>query len=182
MPNIYPYAGKSAERLLAMVNADGGTNYALETDLTFGAVTAFTDSQGRNTRAVVIPTDSATFPRNEYVRYVRLPLSVIDQVPGNVYPTVQIDALPFTTHSILEKINAALGLDLEPDEVINEEHRSIAATYPLKIKVGASLAWLPSVYHFKANVGLADLLLMEDDTPMLMEDGTPMLLESAPTP
>lgn len=182
MPNITPYAGKSAQRLVEMINADGNTSYALNTDLTFGAVSPYTDSQGRNSRAVVIPTDASTYPRNEYVRYVRLSLSVLDLVPGNVYEPVQIDMLPFTIHSILDKINAALGLDLEPDEVIDEEHREIASTYPLKIRTGGSLAWLPSVYNFKAEVGLVNVILMEDGTAMLMEDNTPMLLETVTTP
>lgn len=178
MANIHPYAGKSVQRLTQMLNEDGGTSYVHGTDLTFGASSAYTDSQGRNTRTVVHPADHVTFPKDEYVRYIRLDLAVLGLIPGNVYPVVQVDALPLTIHSILDKINEALGLDLEPSEVVNEEHRSIQSEYPLKI--ADSIAWLPgTVFNFKVDAGLSGVMLLEDGTPMLLEDGTPMLLESA---
>lgn len=175
MPDTKPYAGASNDRLTVLMNQDNGTNFVEGVDFTFGPVEAYNSAQNRNSRIKIIPTDTEKY-REVYVYYRRLPISILENLPEGFLDKVKITTYPFTIHGILADINAALGLDLKPEEVQDETFTEARTQYPLQIVAG-SLAWLPSVYNFKT--ALEGVVLMEDGTAMLREDGLEVLLESA---
>lgn len=175
MSTTKPYSGTSKDRLVALINSDNGTNLQEGVDFVFGPVTSHSGKNGRNTRIKIIPIDTETYSERS-VDYKRLSINVINNLPPGFIERVEINTLPFTTHSILEDINEALGLDLTEDEVVDELHETSSFEYPLKIR-STSLAWLASTYMFKVTID--GVLLQENGDPLLMENGFAFELESS---
>lgn len=175
MPSIKPYDGLSGDRLTDLINLDNSSSLVQGVDFTYGPVTVINGNNGRNTAIDVLPTDTESHSEST-VKYIRLPISIMGLLPVGEVDSVDVDALPVTTHDLLPRINAALGLSLTEDEVQNIEYTQVLATYPLTI-VDGNIAWLPSTYNFKVN--LPGTMLDEDGNSLLTEAGYPFELESA---
>jgi hypothetical protein len=90
--------------------------------------------------------------RDEWVFYRRLGLTALDRLSEGFIQPVIIPTTPFRIHDILPQINAALGLDLSPDEVVDQTFFAVQDDYPLRIIEANSLAWFDSDFRFKAVV------------------------------
>jgi len=119
-----PYAGSSAERLTALINKDNNSEIREGVDFYFGVPEAYTDTEGRNTQIVLTPIPGRPFnPVQKTVFYKRLELAALSRLPEGMVKTVRIEAVPFSIHEILGALNAALGVDLQPDEVADDTLR-----------------------------------------------------------
>lgn len=165
-----PYKGTSKSRLLDMANGDNGTSYQSPEDVEFEGVRQNTGPEGRNTAITTVPTD--TSKQSQVLRYTRLPLSVLYELGREQLRPVKIDSVPFKIHDILDEINDALGLDLLPEEVTNNEYSEIKGIYTLNIAgATSSVAWTSSSYDFIADFELPGQRYDEHGWPRIDEDG-----------
>lgn len=165
-----PYKGTSKSRLLEMANNDNGTNHKDPEDVQFENVRQNSGPAGRNTAITAIPTD--TSKQSQVLRYTRLPLSVLYDLSRDQLRPVKIESVPFKIHDILDEINDALGLDLLPEEVTNDEYTEIKGIYTLRIAgATSSIAWTSSSYDFIADFQLPDQRYDEYGWPRIDEDG-----------
>lgn len=148
MTTLHPYSGNSADRVAALVNAKNALALQYGVDFTLGLPQDYTDSQGRNTKVVLTPTD-ATYSTSE-LHYWRLPLTVLNQLPMGAIQKVAIPAVPFTIHGIIDAINAALGINLSINEVQDQTYTTEQDSYPLTILNNVSYAWIDSDFTFAA--------------------------------
>jgi hypothetical protein len=154
MDNTKPYAGASDQRLTALINQDNNSALQLGVDFTFGSPQPYSDSTGRNTEVILTPVPGRPYaPTPEPVHYVRLALTVLDDLPVGWVKPVSIRSVPFSIRGILANINAALGLDLIADEVVDATYSVEADQYPLAVNEAVSLAWIDSDFQFKAVFG-----------------------------
>lgn len=184
MSKIKPYSGSSIDRLVNMLNASGNASLNLGVDYTFGNYTTIYASNQWNTKIRIIPIDNVTYI-DQYLFYTRLSLEALTRLPAGELETVTIPKLPFKIHDILDDINLALGLNLLPSEVANEEHTKIKPKYPLRIRTNASVAWVPSIYNFNAIISSPidfNYRILEDGTPLSNEDGSLRLMEAGFVP
>jgi hypothetical protein len=144
----YPYVGLSPARLTDLINSDNSSSLVLGTDFTFAQPQAYSDSAGRNTKVKMVPVDPTKYAVTE-IHYWRLPLTVLNEIPAGSTP-VMIAQTPFSLHDILDQINGTLGLNLTPDEVIDQSFSAKQASYPIHINELVSLAWLDSDFQFQA--------------------------------
>lgn len=177
MSMIRPYAGFSNDRLTKLINDNNGATFATGVDFIFGPYAA-SSVGGHNTRVRVIPLNQQLYVEQN-VYYTRLDLQVLTRLPAGEIQPVTLTELPFMIHDILDDINAALGLNLLPSEVLNEEHTAVQTHYPLRIKADSSLAWVPSMYEFEIINAFANQRLMETGAARMMEDGSVRLMEEA---
>lgn len=165
-----PYKGTSKDRLLAMANDDNGTSHKIPEDLEFEGLRQNTGPGGRNTAITTVPTD--TSKQSQVLRYTRLPLSVLYDLGREQLRPVKIASVPFKIHDILDEINDALGLDLLPEEVTDNEYTEIKGIYTLRIAgATSSLAWTSSSYDFIADFELPGQRYDEYGWPRIDEDG-----------
>jgi hypothetical protein len=85
------------------------------------------------------------------MHYWRLPLTAVNDLPDGFIVPVEIAAVPFSLHDILDDINTALGLTLSVNEVVDQTFTVEQASYPLRINELASYAWLDSDFSFSAH-------------------------------
>lgn len=185
MNEIKPYAGKSNDRLTTLINADNrliaeeaGEEYVdlVEgVDFTYGIMAAAVGPGGRNTKIEIIPTDLDNFTTST-PGYTRLSIDTLSQLPEDYTDPLEILTYPFSIHDILDEINAALGLDLTPEEVVNTVINTPAMRHPLTINA-TSVAWIASTYNFRTTFSAT--LNLENGFPLLLENGQPFLLEIA---
>lgn len=104
--------------------------------------------------------------------YRRIPLSILNStgVSGVVLPEV----FPFTTHDILNDINAALNTQLSTNDVLNDEYTSPTDTIQVRAHP-ESLAWIGEL--IVARGGATEGRLLEDSSIRLTEDGSVRALE-----
>ena len=156
-----PYSGTSVARLTALVNGADHNTLVYGLDFTFGAPVAVLEDEARNTKVDIIPLRNADKYTKVTVEYTRLPLNALDLLPPGFTQPVRIYTVPFTIHSILPRINAALGLNLVPEEVEDTVCDLEMASYPLSVVEG-SLAWLPSSVNFAVehvvDIPLSDII------------------------
>lgn len=175
MARVKPYSGVSSTRLVNLINQNNLSNLNLGVDYTLGTPVPAAGPNGRNTSIVFAPTNFQVY-QPQSIRYKRLSLAVLSNLPVDEILPVAITQVPFTIVGILPAINEALGLDLQASEVYNEQFTTVLPTYRLKIRDNnASLAWVDSEFYFTANHQRAQLL--EDGTPRLLEDGSILMLE-----
>lgn len=146
---VQPYLGLSPQRLTDLVNQDNNSNYQLGVDFTFSPPLAYSDAAGRNTKLWMYPKDPTKYSPT-LVHYWRLPLTVLNNLPTGSLLPVTVPNVPFTTLQVLDAINAALGLNLTPDEVVNQTYTTVQDSYPLQINEAVSFAWINSDFQFKA--------------------------------
>lgn len=148
MANPKPYGGSSAQRLTAMINRDNQGSLQLGIHFTFGEPSEFLDEYGRNTQVTMTPVPGTHFRGPETIYYKRMSLDVLANLPGGFVQPVLVPRGPIYIHDILPRINAALGVDLEPEEVVDEYFEEELDVYPLRIVNSASLAWVESGFTF----------------------------------
>ncbi len=147
---IQPYSGTSVQRLLQLINEKQGTEFTTG-ELSFGLPQKLPSGGAYNTRVLVSPVDHGNF-KQQFIFYNRLSISALTRLPSDEILAVQISGFPFSVHGSLSAINIALGLSLTQDEVEDLTFVSGPGPHSLRIKDGASLAWLPSEYDFMAQV------------------------------
>lgn len=161
MPTPKPYSGTSVSRLTALVNGADNNNLVYGLDFTFGVPEAIPEDEARNTKVDIIPLRNVDKYLKVTVDYIRLPLNVLNLLPPGFTQPVPIYTVPFTIHAILPRINAALGLNLIPEEVENTVYDLELASYSLTMLEG-SLAWLPSTVDFAVehvvDIPLSDII------------------------
>lgn len=176
MAITHPYKGTSVARLVALMNETNGTNYQIGIDFEISDLANTTGAGFRNSQFRVTPTSSEY--EEQTMRFRRLSLSVLNEVPQNTIRPVVIPQVPFTIHEILPEINDALGLDLTPEEVLNTEYTETQGYYRLQIAGPfASLAWLESGYTFVAVHEELEHRFLETGWPRFLEDGSLRILE-----
>lgn len=149
MASPKPYAGTSRSRLTLMLNLANGVNRVENVDFTYGNPVVEIDlPHGKNTSVVITPVAGTLFRGPVKLHYDRLSINILDSLPaGSIRPAV-IPTAPFWMRQHLDEINAALGLDLLPDEVVNDYVTSTASRYRLRIDGTKSHAWIESHYDF----------------------------------
>lgn len=146
------YRGTSLDRLIALVTTSNPAlgEWEYGRDFTFGDPYPVTTTNFRNSSIRFKPTDEKY--REQDLRYRRLGLEVL-RTWDDDFSVVLVDSLPTSTHAILDRINAALGLSLTVNEVEDIQYTTISDRYPLRIKANnVSLAWVYSTYNFKAQL------------------------------
>lgn len=147
MPTLTPYKGRSLDRLVALINQDNETAFKLGVDFDLGPPIAFNGPGGRNTRARLTPRPGSVLYTPQDLAYWRLGIDALSRLPEGSVDTVPLTAMPFTTHEILPLLNAALGVDLLPEEVEDITYTTVQSSYPLTIRAG-SHGWKESTYWF----------------------------------
>jgi hypothetical protein len=148
MSTPQPYAGISAQRLVALINAKNNTNYQLGVDFNLGVPSLYVDTAGRNTVVTLTPV-SSTYEAED-IHYYRLPLTALNSLPAGSILPVPIPAVPFTLSSLLPAINTALGLNLTADEIVDQTYSVQQDSYALHINNATCLAWIDSAFTFAA--------------------------------
>lgn len=141
MATLTPYIGKSNDRLTAMINKDNKSTLQEGVHFTYGAVEDHTDADGRNSKIVLTPVPGTKFKEAAEVYFWRLDLAVLGELPAGSIDKVYNVTLPTSIHQLLPRINAALGLTLQPAEVKDTAIATQVATADIEIEAG-SLAWL----------------------------------------
>ncbi len=149
MSSSKPYTGTSNDRLTALINAANGTNLVEEIDFTYGLPQPTIGPRGENTKVVLTPCAGTLYRGPVTIYYNRLSLDVLNLLPEGFIKPALIDVFPFCMQNVLGNIDDALGLQLEPHEVINVCFDNPQPSYPLTITPN-SLAWLPSTYPLVA--------------------------------
>lgn len=145
-----PYIGASFDRLTALINHDNGTNLVEGVDFTYERIDEVFGNPNYNSKAILkVPEDSDK--TDATVFFNRLPIAdVLDSLESP--PEVEIQSFPFTIHSILDDINTALGLNLDPSEVVNWNYDQASGDNKYKLQMLDSPAWLPaSELYFTGN-------------------------------
>ena len=157
-----PYGGLSNDRLTALINADNPATPVVEgVDFSYGLPQDYSDGTGRNTEVTLTPVAGTHYTSPEDVHYTRLPINVLGLLPAGFVKQVVIDSFPFSIHGSLDAINAALGVDLTPDEVEDTTYPEEQSTYTLHTLGAVSLAWLDSTYEFQVRLPSQDIPLSE---------------------
>jgi len=150
MATIKPYAGNSLVRLIEMVNHDNPDKViVLGVDFSIGPPLVFSGTNDRNSKALLSPLPGTRWKAPQDVFYKRLSIDVLSRLPDGFIEDVPAQPLPFSIHGILPKINAALGIDLTKEEVVDATFTALQETYPLVINETGSYAWRDSAYRFK---------------------------------
>jgi hypothetical protein len=139
-----PYAGKSSERLTALINRHNRRKIVHGVDFTFGDVRAVSHPS-YNTEVDLIP--KSNFYRPQVVRYTRAPLSAYINNGGILLP-VDVFYNEFKVHDILAEISAGTGVDFEERDLINSTH-SRAGVQTIQIDATRSLAWVSGQLTFQ---------------------------------
>jgi len=172
MPIQKPYAGTSVDRVVGLMNLDNQSSYVLGTDFNIIKITTGSAVAGTNT---TLQYESLVDGRvSGVVYYTRLPLSVLQSRTD--LDKVDVDSFPTSIHALLPRINAALGLDLATDEVIDTQITSPQLKYRLTITEN-NPAWLPgSYYDFETT--LQNVIQTETGFVFETETGLPFELET----
>lgn len=136
-----PYAGISSKRLVDLINFSNNKQLVEGVDFRFGNPRVVQGAMGYNTRTRLHRLTSE-YPADIDVEYTRRPLSDLADLPSGMVVRALMDSPTFRVHDVLDRINAALGLDLQPHEVVNENFTAEQASYPITITEN-SLAWEP---------------------------------------
>jgi hypothetical protein len=133
------------------------------------------DDSNTYVKATIDPNYASNFAGDNGFMYLRLPLSVLQPKPKAV---LRSPSYPFTTHGILPKINAYLGTQLTPNDVVNEEYRDSSVSFSLRASV-KSLVWLGGLaLSFYQDIP-DNARLEETGIARTMESGTIRLMETA---
>ena len=154
-----PYLGISRNRLTDLINEVNGKGRVEGVDFTYGTARPATGPNNENTAITLTPVPGTHYVGPVDVYYNRLPISVLADLPAGSTRKAVLNQFPMWIRNNIAEINEALGLDLDPSEVVNAVYYTPQASYPLTIN-STSLAWLPSTYNFAA--GLTPDTLLED--------------------
>lgn len=148
MSRIKPYRGLSHKRLAALVRRSQHPNVPVEVVLSFSPVTEDTSVENYNSSVVVSASDHNGKLTDKEVLYRRLNLEKLKELPaGELVPYADIQ-FPTTTHTIIEIINQALGINLSKQEIVDEPIESLPVNgLTVKVQPG-SYAWLEGEHFF----------------------------------
>lgn len=148
MSRIKPYRGLSHKRLAALVRLSQHPKVPVEVVLSFGPVTEDVSVANYNSKVLVTATDHNGKLTDKEVLYRRLNLEKLKDLPaGELVPYADIQ-FPTTTHTIIEIINQALGINLSKEEIVDEPIESIPVNgLTVKVKPG-SYAWFEGEHFF----------------------------------
>lgn len=147
---VTPYAGTSANRLTEIINLSNQPGRLVEgEDFVYSSPRVVEDNPECNT-AIDLEALKPGWA-NVTATYTRLGLSVLGELPAEMLRPVVVPHFPIYTHDMLDRINAALGLNLTVEEISNDRYIAYQEKLPLRIKdETSSLAWLQSEYLFLA--------------------------------
>lgn len=172
-----PYGGSSADRLIAMINEENGTDYVNNLNVTVGPPFATVGDGLSNTRVIVKAIEDMRYDGEMEILYNRLPLEALVSESGCPIGPVYIESLPFSIHEILDRLNDVYRTNISPDEVEDEVFTEKRDKYPLKIKEDVSLAWLRSEFEFPVKWPFGMLLAereeIMDRLHILVHEGLP---------
>lgn len=171
---VKPYQGESSTRLQDLINEKNNTDYLEKREFTFGEINEI-EHPFFNTE-VYLKSKRPDLYVSSTVRYQRLPLTVINELPSSELKPVAVPYFPITTHVLIEDINESLGLNLVKEEVVDLSYPTYAKQLPLRINE-SSYAWLPSLIYF--NVLTESMVLTENEEPLLLETGFFFEVEAA---
>lgn len=149
MPRIMPYAGSSHTRLSELIRRAQNPALPESTSFSFSNLRVGSGNFDGDTVVTAVATLGSRVDDPIDVTYRRLGINALSMLPPDVLSVVPARPPPFSIHEILPDINEALGLNLTPDEVLDQLFKESKETYPLTIKQAASYAWYASVYNFK---------------------------------
>lgn len=149
MPIKTPYAGTSIDRLKELIRTQQTPILPKSVNYSFSNLRLDNpDVEGTTIVTVVASVGTRVDPPKD-IHYHRLNIDELSLLPLGYTDPVEAVSVPFTTHSILDKINKALGIDLTPDEVLNETFNTQEERYPLTITGNRSYAWVDSTHYFR---------------------------------
>mgnify|MGYP003345125697 CR=1 FL=1 len=155
MQPIRPYGGISRDRLTALINNHNHTNRVEGVDFTYGPVSVAAGVHGENSKITLTPLPGTWYDGPVDVYYTRLSLQVLNNLPQGFTRPAIINQFPFWIHQKLDEINDALGLNLDPSEVVNTKYEHAQGSYRLQIISNTSShAWVQSYYDFPAALGV----------------------------
>jgi hypothetical protein len=143
-----PYGGSSKQRLTDLINAANGKSLIEGIDFEYGPLEELTKHPKHNTQITLISKKPGV--ANTKVSFNRLGIDILAHLPPEMLGEIVIHTFPFSVRRFIHRFNDALGLDLKADEVENYIYQERRETYPLRIKRGASVAWLPSEINVRA--------------------------------
>lgn len=149
MPTIKPYAGTSIDRLKELIRTRQTPVLPKSVKYVFSNLRLDNPQLEGTTVVTVVASAGTRVDPPVDVHYHRLNIDELSLLPQGFTEPVEATYVPFTTHSILDKINKALGIDLVPEEVLNESFDVQAERYPLTITGNKSFAWVDSTHWFK---------------------------------
>lgn len=148
-----PYGGSSKQRLTDLINAANGKSLIEGIDFEYGDLKELTKHPKHNTQVHLISKNPGEVA-DVNISFNRLGIDILAHLPPEMLGEVLIDTFPFSVRDYIGRFNEALGLDLTADEVENYVYQNWRESYPLRIKKGASLAWLPSEISVRAKYGI----------------------------
>lgn len=160
-----PYGGLSKQRLTDLINAANKSSLIEGIDFEYGSVEELKNHPKHNTKVRLIAKKPGV--ADVQISYTRLGIDVLAHLPPEMLGEVLIESFPFSVKQSIERINDALGLNLTADEVENYIFNEMRETYPVRIKRGASYAWLPSEISVKAKYSI----LLSEVWPNTQLDG-----------
>jgi hypothetical protein len=162
-----PYKGLSLDRLVAAMNQANGTTFQHGVDFTLGYPVTVANNPSHNTKVVVIVPPNSLYEQFEPIAYTRLDISILDSVAKQ--PAL-LERYPFDVHSSLPQINEALGLDLQPSEVVQAFYQNPQPVFRLEINPNRSYAWFGNV-GFSVKTVAGDDLALSQFVPNLLLNG-----------
>lgn len=146
MARLTPYAGTSHVRLADLINTSQVIPLPPSVEFEFDNVRAVTSERYGETLVRVKPTLYGKPAPIQDLRYLRLSLDVIWELPeGSILPIEDV-VYPTTLHELLPLINDKLGLDLIKQEVLDYAITERPNILTLNI-VDQCLAWMPGPYN-----------------------------------
>lgn len=162
MARIKPYAGTSFDRLAALISSAQTPPLPNTVHYVFSDMQGSSDPLDGSTEISVVASIGSRVDPAKVVQYERLSIDVLSLLPDGEVEAVPAIEVPFSTHQILGQINAALGIDLLPEEVVDQVFTEQSELYPLTIN-NNSLSWLASVFQFKMSSFDIDLAVAIPD-------------------
>lgn len=161
-------------QLTSIANHDSAVNWKEMIDFDFGPLESVSVAPaGRNTRVYVYAHKQGYI--DQWLYYTRVsPDSINDQFTDGNIPKVLVPNQAFTVYSILDQINAALGLNLTADDIENTAFEPGLTAYPITFKK-TSLAWLPGTYTLQVTYDTPTLInvrLVGDGSYRVSASGT----------
>ncbi len=159
MPRITPYVGTSQARLAELIRSAQQPPLPTAVQYAFSNLRLGTSSVDGATDVTVVASIGPRTDPPQDVSYERLSIDVLSLLPPEFIETVPAQQVPFSIHDILPQINTALGINLLPEEVVDEVFTESREVYPLTISETASYAWYGSTYYFKMEPVISDIEL-----------------------
>lgn len=162
MARLTPYDGTSHSRLSDLIKKSQEKPLPAEVEFEFSDVRSVTSERHGETLVAVKPSLYGKPAPKQDLRYLRLPLDVIWELPeGSVLPIEDI-VYPSTLFDVLPIINQQLGLELTEAELTNYDITERPIMLTLNIKDNC-LAWIPGAYNIPVVNNMPDGVRITQD-------------------